>query len=123
MTHKSVAIYKFIKTCLLFCITEEKLAKFQEKQPICSKAEKRDLLLSLEGTHRGHIDRLINSTEVHQFEEDPKIPTDNLTGSLVRYLTPQLQAVVASEFVELLKADQLDNLDNSDSPSPSSPSE
>ena len=84
---------------------------------MCSSAEKRDLLLSLSGAREGHIDRLLNTSrsDILPCEEDfDQTVNDTLTTTLVRHITPHLQAVNTVELVELLKADQLEitNIEN-----------
>ena len=84
--------------------------KIQKKPVPCSSAEKRDLLLSLSGAREGHIERLLNNqlADSISYEDDYEQPLDNFTSTLVRHVTPHLQAVNAGELIELLKADQLE---------------
>ena len=83
-----------------------------------SSAEKRDLLLSLSGARDGHIDRLINSEDKSSegftdFDLDAPVE-DSLSGSVIRYIAPQLQALTAGELVHLLQSDQLDQVNSTE---------
>lgn len=95
---------------------EKKLLKVKKK-PSSSSAEKRDLLLSLSGAREGHINRLLNNQIPSNIscEEDFDQTVNSLTTTLVRHITPHLQAVNTVETIELLKADQLEIANSEDS--------
>lgn len=92
-----------------FAYTEKKLSKLQKKSSTSSRAETRDLLLSLAGARDGHIDRFLNSQlqgEVASENIDNPVE-ETLTNTVIRHVAPHLQAVTTGELIHLLKADHL----------------
>ncbi|XP_066991225.1 uncharacterized protein [Anabrus simplex] len=82
---------------------EQKLAKLKERQ------SKKDLVQSLEETHKSCMLRLLaEGTPFCRNQEDFELDTPVANShALLRHIAPEKQALTLGELVELLKADQL----------------